>query len=235
MPHYLFTHGPGQAPIHCWESTATDYTAWVKELQSFVSGLGTGRRSSIVEIVPFSLSKAVPTDHFRSFQASIGFDVPNCLSLFFQSGCRDVGFIFETNLGGKSVTLGHEQIFCLDRLAEWRADCLTHLNSSWLREYPWVLDRAFWQHAIPFGRDHATNMLALWFHSKDDDDPAVVYLRHDEGSWIVAPRFSYFLHHWSQLCYIHPSFFEAYCDSDTGFIDSTTAEADDLRKLVRAL
>jgi len=92
-------------------------------------------------------------------------------------------------------------------------------------------DKELWSHAVPFAFTGA-NFLAL-YDKEDDRDPPVAYLRHDGGSFLLAPNFDEFLRQWEQLCYLGPDwwFLSAFRDPRTGFLDATTPRARAVRKL----
>lgn len=69
----------------------------------------------------------------------------------------------------------------------------------------------------------------------DINDPAVVYLVHDDdSSSVISPSFTEFLIAWEQLSYIGPEFWllDYWLDADRGLIDTTKHKTDELRALL---
>jgi len=101
--------------------------------------------------------------------------------------------------------------------------------SSWLQEPEWVLDRAFWRHGLPLTQGPTGDCLALWAHDPDHPDPAVVYLSHDDVSYLLAPNFDTFLEQWEHLGY---DWGEEYRDPESGLMDMDSEAAIERRELL---
>jgi hypothetical protein len=65
------------------------------------------------------------------------------------------------------------------------------------------------------------------------DSPLVVYLSHDDESFVIAKSFTDFLTHWERLCYIGPEswMLESFLGKN-GYINSDSVKAEDLRRLL---
>jgi hypothetical protein len=65
------------------------------------------------------------------------------------------------------------------------------------------------------------------------DNPPVIYLSHDDESFVIAESFTEFLKHWERLCYIGPEswMLESFL-GENGYINSDSAKAKELRKLL---
>ena len=90
---------------------------------------------------------------------------------------------------------------------------------------------AYWLNAFPFAWIRNGDKLGLDMRQKER--PPVVYLAHDDDSKVIAPDFGTFLETWERLCYIGPELWllEEFINPETGFLDTNTAEAIELRKL----
>ncbi len=65
------------------------------------------------------------------------------------------------------------------------------------------------------------------------DNPPVIYLSHDDESFVISESFTDFLTHWERLCYIGPEVWilEKF-RGENGYISSDSGKAEDLRKLL---
>jgi hypothetical protein len=106
---------------------------------------------------------------------------------------------------------------------------MEYSKRSWLMEPDWPLDQAFWRHALPVAVYPDGDGLALWMHDRDHPNPAIIYLQHEDESFLLARTFDEFLHHWEKLGYVDLGSLGRYRNPQTGFLDSTTPEAEALR------
>jgi hypothetical protein len=90
---------------------------------------------------------------------------------------------------------------CLEGMVEARQDQVDFFDAGWRSDPEWVLDRAFHRHALPLLRLPTTDCLALWAHSPDEAEPAVIFVSHDGPSCLLAPNFDTFLQQWEYLGY----------------------------------
>jgi hypothetical protein len=104
----------------------------------------------------------------------------------------------------------------------------TYANSG-LQEPECALDRALWRHGLPLIRVPDTDCLALWVHDPGHSNPAVVYLSHDGGSYLLSPTFDSFLEQWEYLGY---DWGQQYLDPETGLMDVYSPAATRRRQLL---
>jgi hypothetical protein len=126
-----------------------------------------------------------------------------------------------------------EESFCpAEDLPVWHVECVDYAQESWLAEPEWPLDYAFWRHGWPLARDPAGNGPALWRHARNQPHYPVVYLDHEDESFLIAPTFDQFLEQWERLGYLSFRELLNFRNPDTGFLDSTTPEARRLREIL---
>jgi hypothetical protein len=79
-----------------------------------------------------------------------------------------------------------------------------------------VLDRALWYHALPLFYAPTTDALALWAYNPDLEEPPVMWLNHDNDSFLLSVSFDAFLEQMERLGY---DYGEQYRDPKTGLMD----------------
>ena len=104
------------------------------------------------------------------------------------------------------------------------------------KDYEFWSDREFelWRRCAIFQDIGNGDSLAL-DPETNPDDPAVVYLIHDEdGSAQICPSFSKFIATWEELCYIGPEHWLLghWIDWDQGVMDTIRHKAAELRELL---
>ena len=92
-------------------------------------------------------------------------------------------------------------------------------------ESDWPLDQAFWRHALPLVHYPDGDGVALWVHDPEHPNPAVIYLKHEDTSFVLSRTFDEFLEHWERLGYTGTNDLEDYRNPETGFLDSTSPKA----------
>lgn len=107
---------------------------------------------------------------------------------------------------------------------------MEYARESWLSAPDWPLDRAFWRHALPPVHYPDGDGVALWVHESEDAQPAVIYLKHEDKSFLLSRTFDEFLEQWEKLGYISTGALEDYRNPQTGFLDATTPQAVALRE-----
>jgi hypothetical protein len=98
-----------------------------------------------------------------------------------------------------------------------------------LAEPDWPLDRAFWRHALPLVHYSDGDGVALWVHDPEHPDPPVIYLKHEDQSFLLCRTFDEFLGQWERLGYVGTNDLERFRNPQTGFLDAATPEALALR------
>lgn len=118
--------------------------------------------------------------------------------------------------------------------AEEMADAVRYVR-DWAREV-WGDDdpaqREIWEHALPFTMIDNGDYLALDMRT-EAADPPVVYLNHEDESFLLAPSFTAFLAAWERLCYIGPEhWLLGEFRGDDGYLDPGSPRAAALRALL---
>jgi hypothetical protein len=131
-------------------------------------------------------------------------------------------------LNGEDSVWGGGELCQVSSFAEWLADCKSWAQDTWIAEYPEEL--AFWTQSFPILRIKNGDFIAL-DQRTPSDDPAVVYLSHDDESRRIAPSFTAFLREWERLHYVGPEswMIEPFLDED-GFLSSETEAASALKR-----
>jgi hypothetical protein len=136
-----------------------------------------------------------------------------------------------TEVLGKRKTLEGKAAICrFSRLASDLKRMWTLAEETWIAQNP--EERDLWCNSLPIISFPNGDYVALDLCAPQDDPP-VVYLRHDGGSRVLAPSFSGFLEAWARLCYIGPdiSRLEPFINPDTGFLDPDSDNAKALRNV----
>ncbi len=131
-------------------------------------------------------------------------------------------------LGGEPWLFGGGEFCKATEFAGWLADCKSWAEETWVAENP--DDFAFWIQSFPILRMDNGDFLGLDSRSPSDD-PAVVYLSHDDESKIVAESFTSFLSAWARVGYVGPEswMIENFLNDD-GLLDPETDKAQGLQK-----
>lgn len=207
-----------------------DYRQWVQQLDAFINGLH--QRSPAHQQASIKLQFAPPLtpDELAQFKRDFQIPLPTPLLGFLSQGSSRISFGFTWfNELGEELKGG--ETFCpAPELAFWRECCIDFAKNSWLMEEEWPLDRAFWRHAIQITRNANHDGLALWMHDHDHLNPAVIYLKHNDASFLLAPTFDNFLNHWARLAYHPLNGLKEFRHPDSGFLDSTLPPALAYRK-----
>ena len=91
-------------------------------------------------------------------------------------------------------------------------------------------DLEYWTKSLPILYMDNADFLAL-DQRTEADDPAVVYLSHDDESKVIAPSFTAFLKEWERLHYIGPEswMLEPFLDEE-GYVSGDTKAVKTLRQ-----
>jgi hypothetical protein len=92
-----------------------------------------------------------------------------------------------------------------------------------------VLDRALWHHALPLAAFPTNDALALWAYDPELAEPPVIWLNHDDASFLLSPSFDEFLEQLERLGY---DYGEEYRDPGTGLMDIDSPAAVARRSLL---
>jgi SMI1 / KNR4 family (SUKH-1) len=204
-----------------------DYVQWVQRLRGFILGLQ--ERSPPGHRDRFSIEIAPPLqdEEIEELAESLDCGLPPPLQEFLRTGASSISFQYAWPTEDDETS----DTFCpADQLAEWREECVEYATESWLMEPDWPLDQALWRHALPLVHYPDGDGVALWVHDPDHPNPAVIYLKHEDESFLLSRNFDEFLHHWERLGYTGTNDLEQYRHPESGFLDSTTAQAVAFRK-----
>ena len=181
-----------------------------------------------MKVEPLLADEAIDT-----LSADIGRSIPAALRSFLASGAGGMEFTYRWTATGsqaaaiKSIYRVRDYVWgggvlCrASDFGEWLRDCKEWAEETWVAEYP--DDFAFWTQSFPILRMDTADFLGLDGRTPSDD-PAVVYLSHDDDSKIIAPSFTAFLAEWERLRYIGPDILEEYFDDD-GMLSANTEKA----------
>jgi len=215
------------------------FDQWVQRAREFTEGLPkrvAGEVQAEAKIEPPLAASAVD-----SLRGQLGIPILAALQRFFTTGSAGLDFRYRWTPTGsqaeaiksiyraKSYIWGGGEFCQASALVEWFKDCqeLAADPDYWLAEYP--DDLAFWKQSLPIFRMRSGDYLAL-DGREPSDDPAVVYLSHDDESKVIASSFTEFLAEWERLYYIGPdsSLLDEYSDDD-GLLSAENEKAQILR------
>jgi SMI1/KNR4 family protein SUKH-1 len=102
-------------------------------------------------------------------------------------------------------------------------------EETWVAEFP--ADRLIWDSALPLTRLENGDYLAVDLRT-NATDPPVLYLNHDDESFLLAKNFAAFLGAWEGLGYIGPEHWllREFVGPD-GYLDAESERASQLRAL----
>jgi hypothetical protein len=204
-----------------------DYAAWVQRLRKFILDLR--ERSPVDSRDKFIIEVAPPLEEqsLKTLDAALDCGLPPPIREFLRTGASSIFLQYSHSPEDEETS----DIFCsANQLVEWRDDCLVAAQRSWAIESDWPLDRAFWRHALPLIHYPTSDGVALWVHDPQHPNPPVIYLKHDDASFLLARDFDEFLREWERLGFTGAYGLEQYRDPQTGFLDSTTPKALAFRK-----
>lgn len=207
-----------------------DYGGWVRRLQAFIEDRRA--RSKPEDREHFRIEVAPPLTHaeLKELEEEGGLRLPASLRAFLSQGSASLEFQFVWP-NAREASYAVDERFCpAEDLVEWHEECIEYAQESWLAEEEWPLDYALWRHAWPLTHDEAGNGLALWCHAPKQPHYPVVCLDHEDTSFLIAPTFDEFLEQWEQLGYLSYGELLNFRDPQTGFLDSTTPQARQLRE-----
>jgi hypothetical protein len=202
-----------------------DYRAWLGRLEAFILDLRRRSPPERQEAFRFEALPPLTEEEVEEIEEELDLPLPPPLRAFFTEAAA--GFSFEFVWGFGPTIEAAETFGPADEVPGWRDEAVEYAQHSWLMEKEWPLDRAFWRHALPIMMYESAHGTALWVHDPEHPDPAVVGLLHDDASSLIAPTFADFLHHWERLGY---ALSDEFRDPETGFLDSTTPQAQAQRR-----
>jgi hypothetical protein len=220
-----------------------DYKTWIERATFFTDNLAQltpyfDNVSSEV-IVQSTLTESELTD----IASKVDKRIPQELAQFWLTGSQHSNCSYlcgdakseivpqvETIFGSFQEIYGGASFINATDLPQHLLNCRDWAQETWVAEYP--QDKAFWLNSVPFVEMNNGDYLALDV-TEGRDNPPVVYLSHDDESFIIAESFTDFLTHWERLCYIGPEIWmlENFRSED-GYINSNSDNTEDLRKLL---
>ena len=220
-------------------ATTSDFKfeGWVRTAKERIQSLPK-RVSGAVE-AEVNVTPPLDANEIKSLASELGRSIPPALRGFFERGSG--GFVFrykwaltgaqekgvKSVLGGDSAWGGGE--FCqAGSFAQWLSDCMEWAEETWVADSPEDLE--YWTKSLPILYMDNADFLAL-DQRTETDDPAVVYLSHDDESKVIAPSFTAFLKEWERLHYIGPEswMLEPFLDEE-GYVSGDTKAAETLRQ-----
>lgn len=189
-----------------------DYKAWIKRAVLFVQNLGEPDKLSDELQYKCIFESTLINIDFESISSANDKTIPSELKEFWIAGSqkfscvnKDLELVSDT----KSHTIfsfdfefyGNARFITPQELSVHLSNCHEWAEETWITEYP--LEKSYWQNSIPFMEMNNGDYLAVDI-TQSKDDPAVVYLSHDDESLIIAETFTSFLHHWEKIDYAGP-------------------------------
>src|SRR5262245_26033326 len=217
-----------------------DYADWVAKARAFVERIA-GLPG--VEVRSRDVDPPLRSERVDRIAAELGLPIPDTLRGFITGGASRVDCTYRYQPAGASVD--DLRAILPDRVRLYggarlcaATDLPDHARSAaeWARE-TWVADdpgeRVLWEAGLPFAALDDGDYLALDTRG-GSPDPAVLYLSHDDASWVLTPSFTRFLAQWEQLCYIGPEHWllQPFIGPD-GTLDPRTETAGRLRARFR--
>ena len=220
-----------------------DYKLWTERAVSFTRNLAELTANfddvkSEVSVQP-QLTKA----ELVVIASKIDKQIPQELANFWLTGSRHCNCTFicedanpeivpqiEAIFGSFQEIYGGAFLIDAANLPQHLLNCRDWAEETWVAEYP--QDKSFWLNSVPFAEMNNGDYLAL-DTTEAKDNPPMIYLSHDDESFIIAESFTDFLTHWERLCYIGPeSWMLENFLGENGYINSNSEKAEDLRRLL---
>lgn len=214
-----------------------DYVAWLSRVKAFTDALKTCKGCEVL----CDMAPPLGVEAFKNLQHELRLAVPRAVKDFLLQGSASCFFKYSLPIGTNTAlpgsldflneTLDGGGLLCpAHKLADYLSDAHAWATDTWIADYP--EDQSFWLNSLPILEVGNGDYLAVRA-DKEQDDPPVVYLSHEDESRVVAPSFTTFLQVWEALCYIHPdlALLDPFIDADTGYLFSRSEVADALRTL----
>jgi hypothetical protein len=192
-----------------------DYGQWVERLRGFVLRQKEASSSECQANIFIEIRPPLNNNELSELAGALDCGLPEPLHEFLRTGASSIAFQFACPESGET-----SDVFCpADKLPEWREECVDYARESWLMEPDWPLDQAFWRHALPLVHYPDGDGVALWVHDRTHPNPPVIYLKHEDESFLLSRTFDEFLTHWERLSYIGTNVLKSYRDPATGFLE----------------
>jgi hypothetical protein len=216
-----------------------DYRSWIRDLQQFMADVG-----SLNGEVDRQLSVAEPLKPalIERLNESLRVKIPRPIARFLKEASGGCMIHFSWAPEGAQAealqkAIGRDWFFAdapfcdSEKLGQWQEWTLEGATEMWIAEEP--EEKALWMPAFPIAFMSDGDFLALDLRQASDDPP-VVFLCHDDKSFLVSPSFDDFLTQWRGLCYLGPDhyYFRDFLDNSTGYLSSMSPKAEALRQLL---
>jgi hypothetical protein len=215
-----------------------DYPGWVARALAFTSGLG---RLSHSDVRSTHQDPRAAEADIRAVERALGRTIPAPLRTFFAWGTSglDCGYVLAPAgqdldrlrglLPDETRIFGGGRIGPVSELPDFSRAVREWAEETWVAESP--AERFIWDSSFPFTRLDNGDYLALDLRT-NDTDPPVVYLNHDDESFLLASDFAAFLGAWERLGYIGPEHWllREFIGAD-GYLDPESDRASRLRAL----
>jgi hypothetical protein len=215
-----------------------DYTGWVDRAQAFMSDLGS---LSYTEVRSAHVTAPATEADMQALEAELGRTIPFSLRTFFTRGASGLDCRYTVQPEGQvldklrgvlpdvSSIYGGARLGPVSELANFSRAVREWADETWVAEYP--EDRLVWDSALPFIWLANGDYLALDLRAIETDPP-VIYLSHDDESFLLSPDFVAFLSAWERLCYIGPEdWLLREFTGPNGYLDAESDRASQLRGL----
>jgi hypothetical protein len=216
-----------------------DAAGWVARAQAFTIEIG---RVPGAVVRAATLAVPLAEAEMKAIERALGGTVPTSLRALFTRGASAVDCPYVLKPEGeplerlRAILPDETRIFGGARISpasELPENCSA--VREWARE-TWIADdpdaRGFWESGLPFLRLDNGDYLALDQRTAESDPP-VVYLSHDDESFLLAATLVAFLTTWERLCYLGPEHWllSPFTD-EAGQLDAASVRAARLRELL---
>lgn len=220
-----------------------DYKDWTLKLITFINGLPS-KVTGVIE----AKAKAKPPltePDLLALEHDLGVSLPGSVRDFLLNGARAISATYtwtpgcetsdelsEASLG--DCIRGGGEFLDADHLVEFKADAKSWAIETAIAEDP--VDQARWLNSLPFYDLNDGDYLAIDL-SAGAEDPPVLFLCHEDESWVLSPSFSTFLTEWAACRYVSPRDWdlfgeEPFFDKETRQLSGKTDAAALLRRLL---
>jgi hypothetical protein len=213
------------------------FEEWVRTAKEKIESFATqvsGEVEAEVTVAP-----KLSGGEIEALAAEIGRGIPPVLRAFLERGSGGFEFRYKwkpseaeakaikSALDGDSVW-GGGALCQASSFQQWLSDCKEWAEDTWVADSPEDLE--FWTKSFPILLMDNADFIAL-DEREESEDPAVVYLSHDDESKVIAPSFTAFLEAWEQLNYVGPEswMIESFFDEE-GYLSAETKAGKALRR-----
>ncbi len=220
-----------------------DYQDWTARLIEFVNGLPekvTGEIEANAKATP-----PLTEPDLLALEHDLGASLPRSVREFFLNGARSVSANYSWTPGGETsdelseagldaCIRGGGEFLCSDQLVVLKAEAKAWAVETDLPEDSQEYSRLV--NCLPFHDIGDGDFLAVDL-AHEVDDPRVLFLCHEDESWVLSPSFSAFLKEWAACSYVSPRDWdlfgdEPFFDKETRQLSGQTEAAALLRQLL---